>query len=354
MPHKYLIVSDAWHPQVNGVVRTYEHLCEELENMGHTVKVIGPADFSCTLPMPGYAEIRLALFPYGRLSRMIKSFDPDYIHIATEGPLGWATRRYCARHKIGFSSSYHTHFPDYVAKRLARYTPFLYNAVKTLAKAVVRTFHAPSRVMLVATGSLEDELRSWGFKMPMARLTRGAKLDLYYPGKNTAYTDLKHPIALYVGRVSIEKSIEDFLRMPWSGSKVIVGEGPSLPTLARAYPDAVFTGKKTGEELAACYRSADVFVFPSRTDTFGIVLVEALASGLPIAAYNVTGPKDIVTEPFLGALEETDLAKAATRAIAAGTAEERARHVKELYTWEHAARQFVEALQSKTPPLRAG
>jgi glycosyltransferase involved in cell wall biosynthesis len=354
MPKKYLIVSDAWHPQVNGVVRTYEHLCEELEKMGHNVKVIGPSDFSYTIPMPGYAEIRLALLPYGRLCRMIDTYAPDYIHIATEGPLGWAARKYCLRHDHSFSTSYHTHFPDYVAKRLARRIPLLYTPVKAIAKWVVRTFHAPSRVMMVATQSLEDELRSWNFKTPMRRMTRGAKLDLYYPGENTVYKDLKRPIAVYVGRVSIEKSLEDFLKMPWQGSKVIVGEGPSLTALARQYPDAVFTGKKMGQELAAHYRSADVFVFPSRTDTFGIVLIEALASGIPIAAYNVTGPKDIITEPFLGALEEIDLAKAALRALEAGTAEQRADHVKSLYTWEQATRQFADALERETPPNRGG
>lgn len=322
--------------------------------MGHDVKVIGPADFRYTFPMPGYAEIQLVPAPYGRLARMIDDYDPDYIHIATEGPLGWAARKYCQKRKRSFSTSYHTHFPDYVAKRLAKHLPFLYAPIKAFAIWVVRTFHAPSRVMMIATQSLEDELRSWKFKNSMRRLTRGAKLDIYYPGEKTLYKDLKRPVAVYVGRVSIEKSIEDFLKMPWSGSKVIVGEGPSLTALSRKYPDAVFVGKKIGKELAEHYRSADVFVFPSRTDTFGIVLIEALASGLPIAAYNVTGPKDIVTEPFLGALEENDLGKAALRALETGTAEQRAHHVKEIYTWEHAALQFVEALNRKTPPIRTG
>lgn len=345
MPKKFLIVSDAWHPQVNGVVRTYEHLCEELEKMGHEVKVIGPADFPLTMPMPGYAEIKLAFAPYGRLKRMIDAYNPDYIHIAAEGPLGWAGRRYCMRHGKSFSTSYHTHFPDYVAKRVAKHLPFLYKPSKEIAKWIVRTFHAPSRVMMVATQSLEDELKSWNFKTPMHRLTRGAKLDIYYPGEKTVYQDLKRPVAVYVGRVSIEKSIEDFLKMPWHGSKVVVGEGPSLAALSRKYKDAYFPGKKIGKELAEHYRSGDVFVFPSRTDTFGIVLIEALASGLPIAAYKVTGPKDIVTEDFLGALEETDLAKAALRALECGSPEARAEHVKSLYTWEHAGRQFAEALQ---------
>ncbi|HRQ61717.1 MAG TPA: glycosyltransferase family 1 protein [Alphaproteobacteria bacterium] len=342
MAKKYLIVSDAWHPQVNGVVRTYEYLRDVA--MGHEVRVIGPGDFNFTVPMPGYAEIRLVLAPYGRLSRTIEEYDPDFIHIAAEGPLGWACRKYCVKRMLSFSTSYHTHFPDYVAKRVPWVLGFLRGAVREIAKRVVKRFHAPSRVMLVATQSLEDELKEWGFKTPMSRLTRGARLDLYYPGPPTLFEDMKRPVALYVGRVAVEKSIEDFLSMEWHGSKVVVGEGPIMTELVRKYPDVVFAGRKTGEELAAHYRSADVFVFPSRTDTFGIVLVEALASGLPVAGYKVTGPRDIVTEDFLGALEDNDLAAAARKALVAGTAAQRAEFVKKAYTWKQAAEQFIEAL----------
>lgn len=341
---KIMIISDAWHPQVNGVVRTYEHLVEELIKMGHTVKVVGPADFPLTIPMPGYAEIRLAINPYSRLKRMIAEYDPDCIHISTEGPLGWAGRKYCLKHGKNFTTSYHTHFPDYVAKRLAKHMPFLYKTVHEIAKRIVRNFHAPSKAMMVATQSLEDELKSWGFKTPMRRLTRGVKLEQFYPGENTVYKDLKGPIAVYVGRVAIEKNIHEFLQMDWDGTKVVVGDGPSRPALEKKFPDAVFVGKKIGEDLAAHYRSADVFAFPSRTDTFGIVLIEALGSGLPVAAYNVTGPRDIITEPFLGVLEETDLSAAAKRALDRGTREERADYVRQLYTWEKAARQFESAL----------
>lgn len=344
MAKKYLIVSDAWHPQVNGVVRTYEYLRDELVRLGHEVRVIGPADFRYTVPMPGYKEIRLVLAPYGRLARVIKSYDPDFIHIATEGPLGWACRKYCMRRGISFSTSYHTHFPDYAARRFGQYVPALAAPAREIGKWVVRRFHAPARVMMVATQSLEDELRDWGFKTPMFRMTRGARLDLYYPGPPTVFEGLKRPVALYVGRVAIEKSIEDFLRMDWAGSKVVVGEGPSLQELRSAYPDAVFMGRITGEELGAHYRSADLFVFPSRTDTFGIVLIEALASGLPVAGYNVTGPKDIITHDFLGALEEHDLAAAARKALKAGSAAQRAAYVKEEYTWKKAAEQFIAAL----------
>ena len=341
---KLIIITDAWHPQVNGVVRTYENLSEQLEKLGHTVKVVGPSDFRVSIPMPGYPEIRLAINPYGRLKKIIDDYDPDCIHVSAEGPLGWAGRKYCIKHGKKYSTSYHTHFPDYVAKRLAKHVPFMYKTVHALAKKVIKHFHAPSSRMMIATQSLEDELKSWDFKTPMHRLSRGVKLDLFKPGENTVFPDLKGPIAIYVGRVAIEKNLEDFLKMDWNGSKVIVGDGPSRKHLESKYPDAVFVGTKQGEELAAHYRSADVFVFPSRTDTFGIVIIEALASGLPVAAYNVTGPKDIITEPFLGALEETDLSKAAKRALEHGTREERAAYTQKHYTWENAGKQYEAGL----------
>lgn len=339
---RILIISDAWHPQVNGVVRTYEHLMEELQKLGHDVKVIGPSEFK-TMPMPSYPEIRLALFPYGKLKHKIEEFNPDKIHISAEGPLGQAGRKYCIKHKIPFSTSYHTHFPDYVAKRVAKHLPFLYKPAHSIAKSIVRDFHSKSKAMMVATQSLEDELKGWGFKNPMHRMIRGAKLEQFYPGENTVYPNLKGPIAVYVGRVAIEKSIEDFLSMDWDGSKVIVGDGPARAELERKYPDAVFVGKKVGEDLAAHYRSADVFVFPSRTDTFGIVLIEALASGIPVAGYPVTGPVDILTEPFLGVMDE-DLSTASKKALSCGTKEQRSDFVKENYTWEVAAQQFLNAV----------
>ncbi len=344
---KLLIISDAWLPQVNGVVRTYEHLSEELIKMGHEVKVIGPADFPLRVPMLGYREIKLAVKPYRLLKKKIEAYRPDKIHISAEGPLGWAARKYCLRHGRPFSTSFHTMFPDYAAKRIAKFMPPIYGFVHERAKRMVRDFHAPSSVMMVATQSLEDTLKEWGFKNPMHRLLRGVDLDLYQPGENTVYKDMEGPIALYVGRVAIEKSIEDFLDMPWEGTKVVVGDGPSRPMLEKKYPEAYFAGKRFGKDLAEHYRSADVFVFPSRTDTFGIVLIEALASGLPVAAYNVTGPKDIITEDFLGSLTENDLAVAAQKAMLQGTPEQRAEHVKNTYTWENVAKQFEDALLNK-------
>jgi len=340
---KILIISDAWHPQINGVVRTYEHLAEELPKLGHTVKVIGPADFPRTIPTPGYPEIKLAIAPYKKLKNTIEEYKPDRIHIATEGPLGWSARKYCIKNKREFSSSFHTLFPDYIAKRAAKFLPFLYDPIHRLGINIVRRFHQKSIVMMVATQSLEDTLRTWGFTPPIFRLTRGAQLDLFKTGKKTKFKDMNGPIALYVGRVAIEKNIEAFLEMNWDGEKVIIGDGPALKELKEKHPNAHFLGTKTGEELGAYYRSSDVFVFPSKTDTFGMVLIEALASGVPVAAYNVTGPKDIITKDFLGALND-DLTIAAQNALKTGTPEQRSKHVKKHYTWENAAKQFEHAL----------
>lgn len=342
---KILIISDAWHPQVNGVVRTYEHLSHELEKMGHTCRVIGPEDFEWKVGLMGYPEIKLALFPYKRLAAMIVAFQPDMIHLAVEGPLGWAGRRYCIRHKLDFTTSYHTHFPRYLEKRVPDYLSFLRKPVRKLGRHYVRTFHKFSKFMLVATEGLEEDLRQWQFKNPILRLTRGVDTDIFHPGEKTLFKDLKTPIALYVGRIAIEKNLEEFLRMPWEGTKVLVGDGPSKTYLERKYPDALFTGKKSGHELAEHYRSADVFVFPSLTDTFGIVLIEALGCGLPVAGYPVTGPKDIITQDFMGALDN-DLGVATARAITRGSREERSEYVKDHFSWGRAAQQFLAAGQS--------
>ena len=344
---KLLIISDAWFPQVNGVVRTYENLGAGMRDLGHTVKIIGPSDFPIRTSMPGYPEIKLAIAPYARLTRLIEEYQPDKIHLSTEGPLGWAGRRYCLKNNKPFSTAFHTMFPDYMAKRAAKILPPLHNFAHEQAKKFVRHFHSPSKAMMVATQSVEDTLMSWGFKNPIHRVTRGANLEQFYPGDKTLFKALKGPIALYVGRIAIEKSIEDFLEMDWHGSKVIVGDGPSRTSLEQKYPGVYFTGNKEGEELAAHFRSADLFVFPSRTDTFGMVIVEALASGLPVAAYNVTGPKDIVTKPFLGALHENNLSIAAKNALKNGVPEKCTIHVKNIYTWENAVKQYEDALTNK-------
>lgn len=346
---RVLIISDAWHPQVNGVVRTYEYLTKELEANGYTVEVIGPASFAACVPMPFYPEIKLVIRPYHRLSQMIEDFKPDRLHIATEGPLGWAARRYCLRKNVPFSSSYHTQFPDYVAKRFAWLIPPLYNAVHKQAIKIVRAFHAPSSALMIATQSLEDQLRDWGFKTPIKRLLRGVDFTVFSTKDAEALSldlkkDIKGPIALYVGRLAIEKNLKAFLDMAWTGTKIMVGDGPIRAELEDKYPDAIFTGKKIGVELTAYYSASDVFVFPSKTDTFGIVLIEALACGLPVAAYPVIGPKDIITDERLGCLNETDLSAAAYKAMETVDPEFCSNHVKENYSWNVAGRQFIDAL----------
>lgn len=339
---KIMIVTDAWTPQLNGVVRTYEGLRPALERLGHTVRIAGPADFPWRMPLPGYREIELALFPYRRLAAMIDEFAPDTIHVGTEAALGLAARRYCLARKIPFTTCYHTHFPDYAAKRVPS---FLAQTVRTAGTNYLRRFHKPSAALMTAAASLERELKEKGFSAPLHRVTRGVDFGLFTPDGPRIFENLPRPVALYVGRIAVEKNLEDFLRMDWRGSKVVVGDGPALDALRGKYPDAHFAGRREGADLAAHYRSADLFVFPSRTDTFGMVLAEALACGLPLAGYDVTGPRDIVTAPFLGAVHESDLAAAAAAALAAGgTAQERRDHAMIHYSWNAAARQFMEGV----------
>ena len=340
---RILIVSDAWYPQLNGVVRTYEYLQRELQDMGYTVRVIGPGDFPYTFPMPGYGEIRLTLFPYNRLRRMIESFAPTVLHIATEGPLGLAARKYAAEYGIEFTSCYHTHFPDYAAQRAAKFLPFLFKPVRSAAIRFLRWFHAISSCLFVATPSLERTITAWNFACPIKRMTRGIDHALFFPGEaaTSPCSSLPRPVALYVGRVAIEKNLDAFCTMDWTGSKVVIGHGPDLEDMRQKYPDVIFKGAASGSALADYYRDADVFVFPSKTDTFGMVLIEALACGLPVAAYPVTGPVDIITAPGLGALDN-DLAAAARAALTQGTPEERAMHAREHYSWRRAAHQFLE------------
>lgn len=309
--------------------------------MGYTVRVIGPADFPRSFPMPGYGEIRLVPFPYNLLRRMIMDFDPEVLHIATEGPLGLAARKYAINYGVEFTSCYHTHFPDYAAKRAAKILPALYRPVRNAGIKFIRWFHSVSSCLFAATPSLEAQLRDWSFACPVKRMTRGIDHELFGTGEKTLFHELKKPVALYVGRIAIEKNIEAFLDMGWHGSKVIVGGGPDRETLERKYPDVLFAGVQSNEALSAHYRSSDLFVFPSKTDTFGMVLVEALACGLPVAAYPVTGPVDIVTEEFLGALDE-DLSAAAQKALRHGTPEQRSAHAAAHYSWRKAAEQFLE------------
>lgn len=343
---KILIVTDAWQPQVNGVVRTYEHLGDELRARSHDVRIIGPHDFPFRVPLPGYREIELALFPYRRLAHLIEDYAPESIHIATEGPLGLAAQKWCRRHQRRFSTAFHTMFPDYFAKRMAKHIKPLYQPARRYGIRLMRRFHNQAAVIITTTPSINQILTSWDIKSPMVAIPRGVPLDLFTPGGPRALEHPGKPVALFVGRVAIEKNIESFLGMPWDGVKIVVGDGPALASLKARYPDILFTGRKVGPELASWYRSADVFSFPSRTDTFGIVLIEALSCGVPLAGYPVPGPQDIITSPLVGAID-TDLASASRKALQTiGTKEERHRHARENYTWASFADHFLEALRT--------
>ena len=299
-PRSIAIVTDAWHPQTNGVVRTLSTTTEILRARGHEVAIISPQDYR-SVPCPTYAEIRLALTPPGAVARRLAELGADAVHIATEGPLGHAARRWCLKHGVPFTTAYHTQFPDYLARRThlpARvFWPF------------VRRFHAPARRIMVATESIREELRDHGLNQ-LHHWSRGVDLACftYDAPPPPEYAGLPGPILLYVGRAAVEKNLEAFLACDYPGTKVVVGDGPARASLEKRFRHAKFLGKRTGRELAGCYAGADVFVFPSRTDTFGLVMIEALACGTPVAAFPVPGPRDIVTSE-VGALSE-DLARA--------------------------------------------
>ena len=336
---RIVIVSDAWLPQVNGVVRTLARTVEELKLLGHDAQIISPDRFA-SFPCPTYAEIRLAVLPRRRLARLIDSYQPCAIHIATEGPLGMAARRYCLRRKLPFTTAFHTRFPEYVKARIGLPLPVGY--------AALRRFHAPASGVMVATASLERELAARGFRN-LRRWSRGVDTDLFCP-RDKSFLDLPRPVHLYVGRVAVEKNIEAFLRLDLPGSKLVVGGGPQLAELARRYPGVRFAGPRQGEDLARHYAAADVFVFPSRTDTFGLVLLEALASGVPVAAFPVPGPLDVVDGAGVGVLGE-DLAAAAHRALAVPPEACRAYALK--FSWRRAAEQFLANLQPFDPAVNA-
>lgn len=297
------IVSDAWEPQVNGVVRTLQHTSAELRQMGHQIDFITPDQFR-TIPCPTYPEIRLALRPSPGLAQRIDGFQPAAIHIATEGPLGMAARRYCLKRGLPFTTAFHTRFPEYVHARTRLPVSWSY--------AFMRRFHAPATRTMVATDSLRQDLANRGFGH-LAMWSRGVDIDLFRPRPKTD-KGLARPIYLFVGRVAVEKNIGAFLSLDLEGTKMVVGDGPQRPELQRRHPDVHFVGAKYGEELASYYANADVFVFPSLTDTFGLVVLEALASGLPVAAYPVTGPKDVINGAPVGCLD-SDLEKAVRSAL---------------------------------------
>lgn len=341
---KILIISDAWHPQVNGVVKTYENLGHELISMGHQLQIISPQNFPIRVPLPFYPEIQVPFFTSRQLELKIDSFSPDHIHIATEGVLGWAGRKICMNNRIPFTTCYHTSFPDYICVRLAPPFDVLKNPLNALSYKILRKFHNSAHCTFVVSDYLATHLKNNGFTGKLQRMTRGINPDTFHGGPKTLFEHLKRPIALYAGRIAPEKNIEAFLSMPWIGSKVLVGDGPSRRSLQKKYPDAIFLGTKNEQELSDCYRSADIFVFPSMTDTFGLVTIEAMACGLPIAAHPTQSLPEIVTSPELGCLDN-NLEKATKAAIfSTGTADFRQNHAKKVYSWEKAATEFLSAL----------
>ena len=336
---KIAIVTDAWRPQTNGVVKTLSTTAEGLRALGHDVRVVEPNQFK-TFPCPTYPEIRLAWLPYGRLSELLEDFGPDAIHIATEGTLGAAARKWCLRRRFPFTTSYHTQFPEYVRARVP--IPL------SVSYAHLRRFHCAAARTMVATPAMQRLLESRGFRN-IVRWTRGVDVSLFKP-RDKRFLDFPRPIAMYVGRVAVEKNIEAFLKLDLPGTKVIVGDGPARAELEVNYRNAKFVGYKFGEELAAHVAAADVFVFPSRTDTFGLVLLEAMACGVPVAAYPVTGPIDVVTQGVTGELNE-DLRAAALAALKLDPQQCRAYALAN--TWETATRQFLSQLAPRLAVERA-
>lgn len=335
-----LVVTDAWFPQVNGVVRTYDMLRQHLERRGQRIAFVTPETFR-TIPCPTYPEIRLALRPFAKVAELIEAHQPCAIHIATEGPLGLAARRYCLRNGLPFTTAFHTRFPEYVKARTRLPLRVSYRWV--------RWFHGPSQGIMVATQGIEDELAARGFQR-IRRWTRGVDTDLFRPRSEAdipeALRNLPRPLFMNVGRVAVEKNIHAFLGLDLPGTKVVVGDGPQLADLRRKHPDVVFTGAKKGEELARHYAAGDVFVFPSRTDTFGLVLLEALASGLPVAAYPVPGPLDVIGDSPVGVLDE-DLQTAAIAAL--DIPREACRSFAEGCGWDRSVDQFLSNLHPFDP-----
>lgn len=331
------LISDAWLPQVNGVVRTLQNTARELTGMGHEVTVIGPDRFR-TVPCPSYPEIRLSLLAGRRLAGIMESHAFDAIHIATEGPLGLAARRWCRRHQQAFTTSYHTRFPEYI--RLRAPIPL------TASYAWLRRFHGAASRTLVRTATQREEMRQRGFQR-LAVWPGGVDTGLFRPWGKAAL-DLPRPISMYLGRIAPEKNLEAFLRLKLPGTQVLVGDGPSRAVLQQRYPRAVFLGYRQGEELARTLAAADVFVFPSHTDTLGLVMLEAMACGVPVAAFPVPGPQDVVRHGATGYLDH-DLEQAVYHALALDP--EACIDYANDYTWRRCTERFAELLTLARPEM---
>lgn len=328
---KIAIVTDAWHPQVNGVVRSLDATGKYLRTFGHEVRYLTPGDFK-TLPCPTYPQIRLAVFPAKGVRRWLEDYLPDAIHIATEGPLGHAAHNYCCLRGLPFTTSFHTQFPEYVRLRVPIPLAWTY--------AYLRRFHNKAVRTLVATNSQRDILEHWRFK-DLRIWSRGVDTSIFRPDNPIRY-DLPRPIYLYMGRVAVEKNIEAFLDLDLPGSKVVVGDGPDYPKLRDIYPQVHFVGAKFGRELAKHVAGGDVFVFPSRTDTFGLVLLEAMACGLPVAAYPVQGPIDVIIDGVSGVLSE-NLGQAIDKALTLNP--QHCIQQAKSYSWENCSRRFESYLE---------
>jgi glycosyltransferase involved in cell wall biosynthesis len=323
---RILIATDAWHPQVNGVVRTLTMMAEAAKSFGVNVGFLTPQSFR-TFAMPSYPDLRVALPGGAKIAHLIAQARPDSIHIATEGPIGLAVRRYCRQHGLPFTTSFHTRFPEYVSARLPIPESWVWSAL--------RWFHGTSHAVMAATPALAGELRGRGFRN-VVLWPRGVDAQLFRP--RPADLGLPRPIFLSVGRVAVEKNLEAFLELDLPGTQVVVGDGPARIALERKYPRAVFVGALHGEPLAETYAAADVFVFPSKTDTFGLVLLEALASGVPVAAFPVTGPRDVIGAAKVGVLSE-DLRLACLSALSISPQD--CLQFAARQTWEASARAFV-------------
>jgi glycosyltransferase involved in cell wall biosynthesis len=333
LANRIMIVTDAWDPQVNGVVRTLSKVVAELRAMGCEIEIVAPSDGYLTMPLITYSEIRLAIGARDDVEERFFAFAPDAVHIATEGTLGWDARAICLKHKFPFTTSYHTQFPEYVHARFS-WIPLW------AGYRYMHAFHDKSGRVMVATPTMMEQLRLQGFRN-VALWSRGVDVELFHPSKRGVdgglYKDLPKPVFAYVGRVAVEKNIEAFLKLDLPGSKVVVGDGPAREELQQKYPEAHFVGSKFGEDLARHYADADVFVFPSFTDTFGLVILEAAATGTPVAGFVAPGPKDIL--PGTGAgIVDRDLRKACLEALQ--LKREDARALAEKYSWRACAEDF--------------
>jgi glycosyltransferase involved in cell wall biosynthesis len=334
---RILLATDAWEPQVNGVVRTLTRTVAECRAMGHEVVVVQPELFK-SVPCPTYPEIRLALGAYEDMQERFKAFEPEAVHIATEGPIGFSARRICLEWKLPFTTSYHTKFPEYVSAR--------FPVPVSVGYAYMRWFHKPSGRLMVATPSMRDELSRHGFRN-ISPWSRGVDTELFRPGLKPIYEGVERPIWLNVGRVAVEKNIETFLKLDLPGTKVVVGDGPAREELSKKYPSALFPGAAFGDELAQHFSDADAFVFPSLTDTFGLVILEAMACGTPVAAFPAPGPIDIIPDSGAGAVDE-DLRAACLACLELDRGGVRA--YAEKFSWRASAEEFVRNLQPYPEP----